>query len=319
MPPKRLLITGGAGFIGSAFIRRYLAKTERIVNVDKLTYAADLNRLTEIDRDPRYRFEQLDICDQQKIRALCIEENIDTLVHFAAESHVDRSISGPQDFLITNVMGTFSLLEVVRSLPSLHFHHISTDEVYGSLGEEGVFTENSPYRPNSPYAASKAASDHFVRAYAHTYGLKTTVSHCTNNYGPYQHPEKLIPLLISNCLEKKPLPLYGNGQNIRDWLHVDDHVGALWLILTKGKVGEVYDVGGGEEMTNLQLTQLIIELLSSLTGEDYQHLITFVPDRPGHDFRYAIDASKMHMLGWKPKIGLRQGLLELSQDVVSRF
>lgn len=311
MVPKRLLVTGGAGFIGSAFIRRFLNKTERMVNFDKLTYAGDLTRLQGVENDARYLFVQGDVCDQNQVRELCVQEKIDTIVHFAAESHVDRSILGPQDFLVTNVIGTFSLLEVVRSLPHIHFHHVSTDEVYGSLGDVGVFTELSPYRPNSPYAASKAASDHFVRAYGHTYGLSVTLSHCTNNYGPYQHPEKLIPMLIARSLQKHKLPLYGLGDNVRDWLHADDHVEALWIILTKGTRGEVYDIGGGEELSNLNLAHLILELLSAHTGDDYRDLITFVEDRPGHDYRYAIDASKMRSLGWSPRITLEKGLRDM--------
>lgn len=234
MKAKRLLVTGGAGFIGSAFIQSGISRCEKIVNLDLLTYAADLQNLSAVERDPRYRFVQGNICDRDLVEKICLEEDIDTIVHFAAESHVDRSISSPQDFLEANVRGTLLLLEVVRQNPSLHFHHISTDEVYGSLAlGENSFHEDSAYRPNSPYAASKAASDHFVRAYAQTYGISTTLSHCCNNYGPGQFPEKLIPLMIRNCLKKAPLPVYGKGDAIRDWLYVRDHAEAVWKILEK--------------------------------------------------------------------------------------
>ncbi len=312
---KSLLVTGGAGFIGSAFIRYGLAHfpfVERIVNLDLLTYAADLNALEQVAKDPRYVFVQGNICDQALIDQLCKEHHIDTIVHFAAESHVDRSISGPKAFLETNVLGTFQLLEVVRKNPHIHFHHISTDEVYGSLPSEGFFTEESCIKPNSPYSASKAASDCFVRAYTHTYHLSTTLSHCTNNYGPYQHREKFIPHMILCCQDKKPLPVYGNGLNVRDWIYVDDHVEALWLILQKGKSGEVYDVGGECELQNIVLLNMLIEQLSSYTKEDpktYQALISYVHDRPGHDLRYAINCAKIKKeLGWKPSHSITDGL-----------
>ncbi len=235
---KRLLVTGGAGFIGSAFIRYGLKQgigCEKIVNLDLLTYAADLRNLASVENDPRYLFVQGNICDEALVEKICVEMGIDAIVHFAAESHVDRSISGPRAFYETNVGGTIALLEVVRRHPQIHFHHISTDEVYGSLASEGVFSEDSPYRPNSPYAASKAASDHFVRAYAHTYGISTTLSHCTNNYGPGQHVEKFIPRMIYGCYHRQPLPLYGSGANVRDWIFVDDHSEAVWTILEKGE------------------------------------------------------------------------------------
>jgi dTDP-glucose 4,6-dehydratase len=308
---NRLLVTGGSGFIGSAFIRNHLKKCTKIVNLDLLTYAADPSRLKTIENDTRYRFIQGDICNQELVSQIILQEQIDTVVHFAAESHVDRSIAGPQDFLKTNVLGTFALLEVLKKFPTLYFHHVSTDEVYGSLGDKGLFHEASPYLPNSPYAASKAASDHFVRAYAHTYGLRTTISHCSNNYGPFQHPEKLVPLIIHHCLEKKSIPIYGTGKNIRDWIHIDDHVEAIWLILTKGKKGEVYDIGGETEMRNIDLVHAIMEELTLITDETYESLITYVTDRPGHDYRYAINASKIKKeLGWVPSRSLKEGLSE---------
>lgn len=311
---KRLLVTGGSGFIGSAFIRNHLSKCERIVNVDLLTYAGDPFRLHEIENDDRYRFVQADIANQALLFSLCQEEKIDAVVHFAAETHVDRSIIEPNAFVTTNVLGTFFLLEVIRSLPHTHLHHVSTDEVYGSLGEEGLFSEKSPYLPNSPYAASKAASDHLVRAYAQTYGLSTTISHCSNNYGPFQHPEKLIPKVVSCVLEGVPIPIYGKGENRRDWLYVDDHVEALWLILTRGTPGEVYAIGAEREMRNRDLVTLIMEYLITLTGRDYRSLITFVEDRPGHDYRYALDATKIKKeLGWQPQHSLESALFKTIQ------
>ena len=303
---KRILVTGGAGFIGSAFIRYGLSRLpcESITNLDLLTYAANLESLKSIENDSRYLFVEGDICDEELVERLCVSHQIDAIVHFAAETHVDRSIEEPTTFLYTNVAGTVSLLEVVRRHPHIHFHQVSTDEVYGSL-ESGCFSETSPYRPNSPYAASKASADHFVRAYAHTYGLSTTLSHCSNNYGPYQNVEKLIPLMISRCVEKKPLPIYGMGCNVRDWLFVDDHAEAVWNILEKGTRGEVYDIGGECEKKNLELVGELIACVAEATGEDvetYRSLITFVPDRPGHDLRYAIDCSKIKKeLGWSPR------------------
>lgn len=310
---KRLLVTGGAGFIGSAFIRYGLNNfsLEKIVNLDLLTYAGCEKNMEDFLHDPRHHFVRGDICDRALVKNLCQEHGIEAIVHFAAESHVDRSIQNPAAFLETNVRGTFILLEVVRELPHLHFHHVSTDEVYGSL-HEGYFNEHSAYRPNSPYAASKAASDHFVRAWGHTYGLSTTISHCTNNYGPYQHVEKFIPHMIMNCLHGKPLPVYGKGINVRDWLYVDDHAEALWTILEKGKSGEVYDIGGETEMRNIDLLDALIECLAARTSQDhakFRNLMTFVADRPGHDLRYAIDCSKIkHELGWTQRHTLFQGL-----------
>lgn len=310
---KRILVTGGAGFIGSAFIRwglRHLS-VERIVNLDLLTYAGHEKNMEGFIQDPRHLFVKGNICDKDLVKKLCQDHAIEAIVHFAAESHVDRSIQDPSVFLETNVRGTFILLEIVRELPHIHFHHVSTDEVYGSL-QDGFFHEHSAYRPNSPYSASKAASDHFVRAWGHTYGLKTTLSHCTNNYGPYQHVEKFIPHMIMNCLQAKPLPVYGQGINVRDWLYVDDHAEAVWMILEKGKSGEVYDIGGETEKRNIDLLHQLIDCLAHHTAkpaEQFRKLITFVADRPGHDLRYAIDCSKIKReIGWKPTHTLEQGL-----------
>ena len=312
---KRFLVTGGAGFIGSAFIRyglQNIPSCEKIVNVDLLTYAANPGSLHFVSQDPRYHFVQADIIDQEVIGRLCVEHDIEAIVHFAAESHVDRSISLPHLFYKTNVEGTIALLEVIRKYPHIHFHHVSTDEVFGSLEQEGHFTEESPYRPNSPYSASKAAADHFVRAYSHTYGLSTTLSYCTNNYGPGQHVEKFIPTMIANCCKKTPLPLYGKGENIRDWIFVDDHVEAIWMILEKGTSSKIYGIGGGCEKRNIDLVHLLIGELAKIQGVDPQEfhpLIQFVTDRPGHDFRYAIDAAKIHReLGWRPLHDLLSGM-----------
>jgi len=319
-----LLVTGGCGFIGSAFIRKLLRSKfpGRILNLDALTYAAQPEALQGFDDHPRYKFVQADINHTDLIDRLCLEHEIDAIVHFAAETHVDRSIVSALPFLESNVKGTVSLLEVVRRHPEIHFHHVSTDEVYGALGPTGLFDETSPYQPNSPYSASKAASDHFVRAYARTYGLSTTISHCSNNYGPFQHPEKFIPLMLTNCLEGKPLPVYGKGHNVRDWLYVDDHVDAVWMIAQRGRSGETYDVGAGAEMTNLQLLHLLIELLSGVTGVNalhYHNLVRYVADRPGHDFRYAICSKKLEEeLGWKPSVSLRDGLKKTVEWAVQR-
>jgi dTDP-glucose 4,6-dehydratase len=312
-PLANLLVTGGAGFIGSAFIR-YLFGSEtftgHILNLDLLTYAAHLDALSGISS--RYQFVQGDIGDQALVEQLLAHHRIDAVVHFAAETHVDRSIACAYPFIETNVKGTLSLLEAIRKFPSIHFHHISTDEVYGSLGESGFFNEQSPYRPNSPYSASKAASDHLVRAFAHTYGLSVTMSHCSNNYGPWQYPEKFIPLMISHCLQGRALPVYGEGANRRDWLYVEDHADAIWKILQFGKSGESYGIGGGVEISNLQLLYRIIQLLSQeieVEPARYLSLIRFVQDRPGHDFRYAIDTTKIEReLGWQPRTSLDEGL-----------
>jgi dTDP-glucose 4,6-dehydratase len=313
--PRALLVTGGAGFIGSAFIR-YLFKnrdfTGKIVNLDLLTYAGNPENLKGFVDEERYTLVRGDIADQALVDDVCERHGIDALVNFAAESHVDRSILGPGVFVQTNVVGPYALLEVVRKRPHVHFHHVSTDEVYGSLGATGLFTEQTAYDPSSPYSASKAASDHLVRAYQRTYGLSTTVSNCSNNYGPYHFPEKLIPLMILNMFEGKELPVYGDGLNVRDWLFVDDHAEALWLILTRGRVGQTYNVGGNNEWTNIAIVNKLIELVAAAKGTpvaELQRSIRFVKDRPGHDRRYAIDSSKLQdELGWRPRHDLDRGL-----------
>lgn len=312
----RILVTGGAGFIGSNFILQWMASESAvIVNLDKLTYAGNLNNLRAIEAHPRYRFEHGDICDRDFLRELLGREQPSAIVHFAAESHVDRSIHGPDDFVRTNVNGTFNLLEEARAYwsalsetdrASFRFLHVSTDEVYGSLrADDPAFTETTPYAPNSPYSASKAASDHLVRAYYHTYGLPTLTTNCSNNYGPYQFPEKLIPLMVLNACAGKPLPIYGDGKNVRDWLYVEDHCRAIRAVLSRGRVGETYNIGGRSEKTNLQIVDAICELLDQLRPNDpvvpHNKLATFVKDRPGHDRRYAIDAHKIESeLHWKP-------------------
>ncbi|MEN9344225.1 MAG: dTDP-glucose 4,6-dehydratase [Chlamydiota bacterium] len=302
---KRILVTGGSGFIGSAFIRyglKNFGSCEQIVNLDSLTYAAHPDALKEVEGNSRYHFVKGDIRDEKLVEQLCSLFHIDAIMHFAAETHVDRSIVSPKLFAEVNVLGTLSLLEVVRKFPHIHFHHVSTDEVYGSL-REGSFNEASCYAPSSAYSASKAASDHFVKAYGITYGISYTVSHCSNNYGPYQHTEKLIPRLIEALKRQEPLPLYGTGENVRDWLFVEDHVEALWLILEHGVKGRVYDIGGGCEKTNREVADLLMEMF----GIDVP--IVYVDDRPGHDFRYAIDSSRIREeLGWAPKYTLIKGL-----------
>jgi dTDP-glucose 4,6-dehydratase len=313
---RNILVTGGAGFIGSAFIRNVLRSIPDFdgicLNFDLLTYAGNLQNLASVENDPRYIFQQGDICNQPLIEHLCFEYEIDTIIHFAAESHVDRSIEDPKAFLTTNITGTYHLLEAVRKFPKIHFHHVSTDEVYGCLNETGYFNEESAYHPNSPYSASKASSDHIVRAYNRTYHLSTCTSNCSNNYGAYQYPEKLIPLMILNCLNRKPLPIYGEGLNVRDWLYVDDHAKALWMLLEKGRSGESYAIGGESEHRNIDLVRSIIELISEMQGTELaelEQLITFVKDRPGHDFRYAIDCSKIKKtIGWHPEHDFKSGL-----------
>jgi dTDP-glucose 4,6-dehydratase len=312
---KRFLVTGGAGFIGSSFIRYGLNNIpwcEKIVNLDLLTYAANLGNLASVAHDPRYLFVQGDVRDEAFVEYLCRCHEIEAIVHFAAESHVDRSIQDPRAFYDTNVGGTIALLEVARRHPHLHFHQISTDEVFGSLSEEGCFTEESPYRPNSPYSASKAAADHFVRAYEHTYGLSTTLSHCTNNYGPGQHTEKFIPTLITSCQQLRQIPIYGRGENVRDWIFVDDHSEAVWMILERREKGQTYAIGGRCEKRNIDLVQVVIEEFAKMQHTDvsqYQELIQFVPDRPGHDLRYAIDCRKIEReIGWKPLHDLTSGV-----------
>jgi len=318
---KKILVTGGAGFIGSAVIRQFIGDTDHsVVNVDKLTYAGNLQSLASVADDPRYRFEQVDICDAPEVARVFREHQPDAVMHLAAESHVDRSISGPAEFIQTNIVGTYTLLEAARNFwneldaprkAAFRFHHISTDEVYGSLGDTGFFTEEMPYEPNSPYSASKASSDHLVRAWHHTYGFPVVTTNCSNNYGPYHFPEKLIPLVILNAFNGKPLPIYGKGDNIRDWLYVDDHARALRLVLEQGKLGETYNIGGWNEKTNLEVVQSICASLDKLhpQGTPHSKLITFVADRPGHDKRYAIDASKIAKeLGWKPLETFESGL-----------
>lgn len=328
MNHKTIIITGGAGFIGSALVR-YLLKTSdfSVINIDKLTYAGNLESLAEVESNPKHRFIQADICDAAKMAEVIAETQPDAIMHLAAESHVDRSIDGPAEFVQTNLVGTYTLLEEARKYWSglesdkkqaFRFHHISTDEVYGTLGETGLFTETTAYQPNSPYSATKAGSDHLVRAWHHTYGLPVVMTNCSNNYGPYQFPEKLIPLMINNALLGKPLPVYGNGQNIRDWLYVDDHVEALRLVLEKGQVGESYNIGGFNEHTNLDVVNKLCEILDELLPESqhkpHKDLVEFVTDRPGHDQRYAIDASKIQQeLGWKPRETFESGLRKTVQ------
>jgi dTDP-glucose 4,6-dehydratase len=318
---KKILITGGAGFIGSALIRHVIGyTTDSIINVDKLTYAGNLQSLVSVAENPRYRFECVDICDAAEVARVFEQHQPDAVMHLAAESHVDRSITGPAEFIQTNIVGTYTLLEAARNhwnklegdkKTNFRFHHISTDEVYGSLGAEGFFTEDMPYEPNSPYSASKASSDHLVRAWHHTYGMPVVTTNCSNNYGPYHFPEKLIPLVILNAVNGKPLPIYGKGDNIRDWLYVDDHARALHLVMNKGRLGETYNIGGWNEKTNLEVVHGICSILDELRPQGAPHakLITYVKDRPGHDQRYAIDASKLEReLGWKPQETFETGL-----------
>jgi len=318
----KFLVTGGAGFIGSAVVRKLIGETQASVCViDKLTYAGNLASLAPVSGSNRYRFEKADIGDADRMRAIFADFDPDIIMHLAAESHVDRSIDGPGDFIQTNIVGTFALLQEAlrhwRGLDgarkaSFRFHHISTDEVFGSLGDEGLFREDTAYQPNSPYSASKAASDHLVRAWHHTYGLPTVMTNCSNNYGPYHFPEKLIPLMIINALEGKPLPVYGNGLNVRDWLYVDDHADALLTVATKGVVGETYNVGGHNEMANIEVVKGICAILDELRPDpagSRERLINYVTDRPGHDARYAIDARKIgRELGWTPKETFETGL-----------
>jgi dTDP-glucose 4,6-dehydratase len=319
-----ILVTGGAGFIGSAVVRHLLAHTgHRVVNVDKLTYAGNLESLERVTDEPRYAFEQVDICDAAEVARLFAEHRPSAVLHLAAESHVDRSIDGPGAFIHTNVVGTYTLLEAARrhwtSLPEaeaadFRFVHVSTDEVYGSLGTEGFFTETTSYDPRSPYSASKASSDHLARAWHHTYGLPVVVTNCSNNYGPYQFPEKLIPVVILNAIAGRPIPVYGQGDNVRDWLYVDDHARALLTVLERGVVGETYNIGGHNEKSNLDVVRTLCALLDELVeapavAGSHAELITFVTDRPGHDWRYAIDAGKIEReLGWVPEETFETGL-----------
>ena len=322
----KILVTGGAGFIGSALIRYLMAETDhQVVNLDKLTYAGNLESLAEVAEDPRYRFEQVDICDRPALDRVFAQNAPDAVMHLAAESHVDRSIAGPAAFVETNLVGTYNLLEAARAYwaaldararNAFRFHHISTDEVFGDLeGTDQFFTEQTPYAPSSPYSATKAGSDHLVRAWRRTYGLPTLITNCSNNYGPYHFPEKLIPLTILNALEGEPLPVYGKGEQVRDWLFVEDHARALYQVLRKGRVGETYNIGGHNEQRNIDVVEAVCELLEELAPdrkqgvERYRDLIRFVEDRPGHDQRYAIDAGKMRReLGWQPRETFESGL-----------
>ena len=300
----KYLVTGGAGFIGSNFLVKYVAERpdDHFHCIDKLSYASNLASLSPIDRLPNYQFSRLDLVDPVATSLLVNEYAPDVIIHFAAESHVDRSIAGPAEFIQSNIVGTFNLLEAARQKGVSRFHHVSTDEVYGSLGEEGLFVETTPYDPSSPYSASKAASDHLVRAYHRTYKLPVTITNCSNNYGPRQFPEKLIPLMILNCLEGKPLPIYGKGLNTRDWLYVDDHNSAIMAVIDSGREGETYNIGGNAEQKNIDVVKTICRLMGEETVKgDLSDLITYVADRPGHDWRYAIDASKLREeLGWEP-------------------
>jgi len=330
MMPKTFLITGGAGFIGSAVVRELINNTDhRVVNVDKLTYAGNLESLEAVAASSRYSFIQADICDAEAMAAAFREHQPDIVMHLAAESHVDRSIDGPAAFMETNIIGTYTLLEAARGYwkalqqrdpekaAGFRFHHISTDEVYGDLeGPEGLFTETTPYAPSSPYSASKASSDHLVRAWQRTYGMPTLVTNCSNNYGPYHFPEKLIPLVILNALAGKPLPVYGDGSQIRDWLYVEDHARALILVAQEGGIGDTYNIGGHNEKQNLEVVQTICDILQDLVPKDtrYRDQISFVADRPGHDLRYAIDASKIEReLGWTPSETFETGLRKTVQ------
>ncbi|TAM24832.1 MAG: dTDP-glucose 4,6-dehydratase [Candidimonas sp.] len=327
----KILITGGAGFIGSALIRHIISNTQdSVVNVDKLTYAGNLESLTAVANNPRYTFEHIDICNSRELDRVFRQHRPDAVMHLAAESHVDRSIDGPAEFIHTNIVGTYTLLQAARSywqdLEGAHkaafrFHHISTDEVFGDLEDPAaLFTETTSYAPSSPYSASKASSDHLVRAWHRTYGLPTLITNCSNNYGPYHFPEKLIPLMILNALEGKPLPVYGQGQQVRDWLYVEDHARALYTVISKGKIGETYNIGGHNEKKNIDVVQTLCALLEELAPNKpagvarYSDLITYVKDRPGHDLRYAIDASKIQKeLGWTPQETFDTGIRKTVQ------
>ena len=331
-----ILITGGAGFIGSNFIHYYLKTYNQtnIVNLDKLTYAGELSNLKEVENNERYQFVKGDICDNSLVDDLFKKHKFSGVVHFAAESHVDNSISKPDEFIKTNIFGTFNLLNIAKKYwmqdsfvfkegcKSNRFHHISTDEVYGSLGATGLFSEDTPYAPNSPYSASKASSDFIVRSYFHTYGMNVVTTNCSNNYGPKQHKEKLIPTIIKRAIDNKPIPIYGDGKNIRDWLYVEDHCEGIDLAFQNGKAGETYNIGGGNEYNNLYIAQKICEILDDVLPKDkpYSDQITFVKDRPGHDFRYAINASKITKeLGWKPKENFQTGIEKTIKWYLNKF
>ncbi len=335
---ENILITGGAGFIGSYFIPYFHEKYENyhIINLDKLTYAGKLENLKEVENSNRYTFIKGDICNRELIEFIFKQYDIRGVIHFAAESHVDNSIEGPEVFIKTNINGTFTLLDVARKYwmkepfrykdeyKNCRFHHISTDEVYGSLGKEGLFKETTPYAPNSPYSAAKASSDFIVRAYHHTYGMNVTTSNCSNNYGPKQHPEKLIPTIIRKALNLEPIPIYGDGKNIRDWLFVGDHCSGIDLVFHKGKSGETYNIGGRNERENIYIAQKICSILDELKprddGKKYEELITFVNDRPGHDRRYAIDATKIEQeLGWKAAENFESGILKTVNWYIEKF
>ena len=334
---KRILITGGSGFIGSTLIRYIINQTQdSVINIDKLTYAANQSALKGVENNPRYAFEQIDICDLKAIESVFEKYQPDAVMHLAAESHVDRSITGAADFIQTNIVGTYTLLEVAKNYwhtldeakkTSFRFHHISTDEVYGDLeGSDDLFTETTPYAPSSPYSASKASSDHLVKAWYRTYGLPAIITHSSNNYGFYQYPEKLIPLMILNALEGKSLPVYGNGLQIRDWLFVEDHAKALYKVLKAGKVGETYNISGNCEKTNIEIVRTICSLLEELAPnkpEDvarYEDLITYVKDRPGHDVRYAIDSTKIqNELGWQPQESFESGLKKTVEWYINQY
>ncbi|MHA6604763.1 dTDP-glucose 4,6-dehydratase [Photobacterium damselae] len=322
----KILVTGGAGFIGSAVVRHIINNTQdSVINLDKLTYAGNLESLSDVEHSERYVFEQVDICDREELDRVFAQHQPDAVMHLAAESHVDRSIDGPAAFIETNIIGTYTMLEAARQYwnqldevrkSTFRFHHISTDEVYGDLeGTDDLFTETTSYSPSSPYSASKASSDHLVRAWLRTYGLPTIVTNCSNNYGPYHFPEKLIPLMILNALEGKQLPVYGNGMQIRDWLYVEDHASALYTVVTQGEIGETYNIGGHNEKANIEVVKTICSLLEELVPNkpqgiaQYQDLITYVTDRPGHDVRYAIDATKIAAeLGWEPAETFESGI-----------
>ncbi|WP_299846490.1 dTDP-glucose 4,6-dehydratase [uncultured Roseovarius sp.] len=314
----KLIVTGGAGFIGSAVVRQAVRDGHHVVNLDALTYAACLENVAPVSNDPHYSFEHVDIRDREALDRVFDTHQPDAVMHLAAESHVDRSIDGPGDFIETNITGTYNMLEAARAYwtaqgkpNTFRFHHISTDEVFGTLGEEGQFTEDTPYAPNSPYSASKAASDHLVRAWAETYGLPIVMTNCSNNYGPYHFPEKLIPVVILNALQGKPIPVYGKGENVRDWLYVEDHADALLTVLQKGELGRSYNIGGENEAKNIDLVNMICAILDEKRpgAKPYADQITYVTDRPGHDLRYAIDPTRIATeLGWRPSVTLEQGL-----------